>query len=436
RELAELRLVFSHFDYLGHHPDLRAFPTRRSSDLNFEYNVRHARRASDLQGPALPGSRPSDAHRRPRAPSRRRADGRRAAGATPDRAGESLPTPGRPAHPSDRHGTEGRQPGVLLPARPRAHRDPRPAETLLPHPASRDPLRAQRSGNCGRRTGVNFTALIGALQRVPREWRPKLLECLPGYNRQMFTADLLAGVTVGVVALPLAMAFAIASGVTPQAGIYTAIVGGFIVAALGGSRIQVSGPTGAFVVIVAGIIAQHGLSGLLMVPWMTGVILVLSAVPGRANAVRYIPRPVVIGFTNGIALLIASTQIRDFLGIRLAENPGEFFARMAALAAAVDTINPAAVAVAVISLALILLVPRKLPRVPGSIVALVAGAAAVALFDLPIETIGSRFGSIPASLPAFEVPEFRADLIVPLFPSALTVALLAAVESLLSAVVA
>ena len=283
---------------------------------------------------------------------------------------------------------------------------------------------------------MNFTALIGALQRVPREWRPKLLECLPGYNRQMFTADLLAGVTVGVVALPLAMAFAIASGVTPQAGIYTAIVGGFIVAALGGSRIQVSGPTGAFVVIVAGIIAQHGLSGLLMVTMMAGVILVLIAVTGLANAVRYIPRPVVIGFTNGIALLIASTQIRDFLGIRLAENPGEFFARMAALAAAVDTINPAAVAVAVISLALILLVPRKLPRVPGSIVALVAGAAAVALFDLPIETIGSRFGSIPASLPAFEVPEFRADLIVPLFPSALTVALLAAVESLLSAVVA
>ena len=284
---------------------------------------------------------------------------------------------------------------------------------------------------------MSVAALKKALQRVPwQEFTPKLIESLRGYNRQAFVSDLLAGLTVGVVALPLAMAFAIASGVTPQAGIYTAIVGGFIVAVLGGSRIQVSGPTGAFVVIVAGIIAQHGLSGLLMVTMMAGAILVFIAVTGLANAVRFIPRPVVIGFTNGIALLIASTQIRDFLGIRLEANPGEFFARMAALAEAAHTIDPAAVAVGVVSLALVLFVPRRLPRIPGSIVALVVGAGAVAIFGLPVETIGSRFGSIPASLPAFEVPEFRADLIVPLFPSALTVALLAAVESLLSAVVA
>ncbi|HEX7088121.1 MAG TPA: SulP family inorganic anion transporter [Vicinamibacterales bacterium] len=284
---------------------------------------------------------------------------------------------------------------------------------------------------------MNLATLKGALQRVPwQEFTPKLIESLRGYNRQTFVSDLLAGLTVGVVALPLAMAFAIASGVTPQAGIYTAIVGGFIVAVLGGSRIQVSGPTGAFVVIVAGIIARHGLSGLLMVTMMAGVILVLIAVTGLAHAVRFIPRPVVIGFTNGIALLIASTQIRDFLGIRLEENPGEFFARMAALAERANTIDPAAVAVGVVSLALVLFVPRKLPRIPGSIVALVVGAGAVAIFGLPVETIGSRFGSIPAALPAFEMPEFRADLIVPLFPSALTVALLAAVESLLSAVVA
>jgi SulP family sulfate permease len=276
-----------------------------------------------------------------------------------------------------------------------------------------------------------------ALAAIPwGNWAPKLVETLSGYSRRTFASDVVAGVTVGVVALPLAMAFAIASGVTPQAGIYTAIVGGFLVATLGGSRVQVSGPTGAFVVIVAGIIAQHGLSGLLMVTMMAGAILIFISVTGLAHAVRFIPRPVVIGFTNGIALLIASTQIRDFLGLRLAEVPSEFFSRMAALAEAAGTVDPLAVGLGLTSLALILLVPRRFPRVPGSIVALVVGAAAVGLFGLPVETIGSRFGTIPAGLPAFEVPEFRADLILPLLPSALTVALLAAVESLLSAVVA
>ncbi|MGE0813835.1 MAG: SulP family inorganic anion transporter [Vicinamibacterales bacterium] len=267
-------------------------------------------------------------------------------------------------------------------------------------------------------------------------WRPKLIQMLAGYDRTTLTADVIAGATVGVVALPLAMAFGIASGATPQAGIYTAIVGGFLVALLGGSSIQVSGPTGAFVVIVSGIIAAHGISGLLMVTMMAGVILVFLAVTGLGQAVKFIPRPVVIGFTNGIALLIATTQVKDFLGLAVPEPPSEFFARMAALAAGLPHWNPAAFALAAGSLAVVLLVPRVLTRVPGSIVALLLATTAVAVFGLPVETIGSRFGGIPSGLPTVAIPEFRADLLLPLLPSALTVALLAAVESLLSAVVA
>ena len=268
------------------------------------------------------------------------------------------------------------------------------------------------------------------------KWRPKLFEALSTYDRRTFAADLVAGLTVGVVALPLAMAFGIASGVTPQAGIYTAIVGGFLVALLGGSSVQVSGPTGAFVVIVAGIIAAHGLSGLLMVTMMAGAILVLLAITGLGQAVKFIPRPVVIGFTNGIALLIATTQIRDFLGLAIPDPPSEFFSRMGALAGGLPSWNPVAFALGAGSLALVLLVPRWLGRVPGSIVALVVATVAVALFGLPVETIGSRFGGIPGGLPDVALPPFRADLILPLLPAALTVAFLAAVESLLSAVVA
>ena len=273
--------------------------------------------------------------------------------------------------------------------------------------------------------------------RIPwATWRPKLLEMLPHYNRPTFTADVVAGLTVGVVALPLAMAFGIASGVTPQAGIYTAIIGGFAVSLLGGSSIQVSGPTGAFVVIVASIIAQHGLSGLLMVTMMAGVILVFLAATGLSQAVKFIPRPVVIGFTNGIALLIASTQLKEFLGLAIPEPPSEFFARMSALAVGLHLWSPAAFALAVVSSALVILVPRFVPRVPGSIVALALATVAVAAVGLPVATIGSRFGGIPSGLPRLAIPEFRADLILPLLPSAMTVALLAAIESLLSAVVA
>ena len=269
-----------------------------------------------------------------------------------------------------------------------------------------------------------------------RAWAPKLLTCLRRYDLHSFTSDLIAGLTVGLVALPLAMAFGIASGVTPQAGIYTAIVAGFLISALGGSRVQIGGPTGAFVVIVAGIIAKFGLSGLLMVTMMAGVILVVMGATGLGTAVKFIPRPVTIGFTNGIAVLIASTQIRDFLGLTVHTIPGDFVGRMQALAAHLKTTDLHTALIGAGSLAVILLWPRITARIPGSIVALVAGTAAVMLFHLPADTIGSKFGGIPTGLPSLHIPAFRADLIVPLLPSALTVALLAAVESLLSAVVA
>jgi SulP family sulfate permease len=277
----------------------------------------------------------------------------------------------------------------------------------------------------------------GLLRKV--DWggwqQPKLISCLKGYTRHDLITDAIAGVTVGLVALPLAMAFGIASGVTPQAGIYTAIIGGLLVSALGGSKIQIGGPTGAFVVIVSGIIAKHGLSGLLIVTMMAGMLLLLLGFTGLGSAVRFIPRPIIIGFTNGIALLIASTQIKDFLGLKMKENPSEFFARLGAIATHIGATDWIAFGLALGSLCIILFVPKWVPRLPGSIVALLVGTAAVAAFRLPVETIGTKFGGIPKGFPALAIPQFRPDLILPLLPSALTVAILAAIESLLSAVV-
>ena len=244
------------------------------------------------------------------------------------------------------------------------------------------------------------------------------------------------GVTVGLVALPLAMAFAIASGLTPQAGIYCAIVTGFLISALGGSRVQIGGPTGAFVVVVSGIVAQHGVAGLFMCTMMAGVMLVILGVTGTGTAVRFIPRPVVIGFTNGIAVLIASTQIRDFLGLRMAENPGEFLGRLAAIGHHLDTINPAAVGLAVMTLLLVLGTNRFVKGIPGTVVGLIAGTAVAWVAQLPVETVASRFGGIPAGLPEFHIPAFRPSLILALLSPALTVAMLGAIESLMSAVVA
>ena len=267
-------------------------------------------------------------------------------------------------------------------------------------------------------------------------WLPRSVQCLRGYTFGNFTQDLVAGLTVGLVALPLAMAFAIASGVTPQAGLYTAVVAGFLISALGGSRTQIGGPTGAFVVIVAGIVAKFGVAGLSLVAMMAGVMLLIMGLTGLGTAVKYTPRPVTIGFTNGIALLIASTQVKDFLGLRTPAVPSEFFPRMRVMLEFIETARWQTVAVAVTSLAIILLWPRLTRRIPGTIVALFVATLATAVFHLPIETIGSKFGGIPQGFPPFAPPHFQAAHILPLLPAAFTVALLAAVESLLSAVVA
>src|SRR5712672_1640350 len=266
-------------------------------------------------------------------------------------------------------------------------------------------------------------------------WLPKSVLCLRDYNRHKFLLDLIAGVTVGLVALPLAMAFAIASGLTPQAGIYCAIVTGFLISALGGSKTQIGGPTGAFVVVIAGIIAVHGVDGLFMCTVMAGVLLVIMGVTGLGTGVKFIPRPVVIGFTNGIAVLIASTQIKDFLGLRLDKVPGVFWLRMEALAGNFHTLSYQATALAVFTLLTLIICRGLSPRIPGPIVALLLSTCAVYFFRLPVETIGTRFGGIPSGMPHLQLPHFRGDLIHGLLGPAFTVAMLGAIESLMSAVV-
>lgn len=246
----------------------------------------------------------------------------------------------------------------------------------------------------------------------------------------------MAGVTVGLVALPLAMAFSIASGLPPQAGIYCAVVTGFIISLLGGSMTQIGGPTGAFVVVVAGIVANYGVSGLFMCTMMAGVFLVVMGLTGMGTAVKFIPRPIVIGFTNGIALLIASTQLNDFLGLGLEKPPGEFLARMEAVAGALPQMVWQEAALAAGSLGVILIFVRWFPKVPGTVVALVGGTVVAAGLGLDVQTIGTRFGGIPQGLPAVDLPEFKPSLILKLLSPALTVAMLGAIESLLSAVVA
>ena len=267
--------------------------------------------------------------------------------------------------------------------------------------------------------------------------RPKLVQSLKhGYSAGALVSDLAAGVTVGLVALPLAMAFAIASGLPPQNGIYCAIVAGFTISALGGSRVQIGGPTGAFVVVVSGIVAAHGLDGLLLCTLMAGVILVLLGITGLGTAVKFIPRPVVIGFTNGIGVLIASTQLRDLFGLHVSEIPAEFLARMRVFVAGAGTASLAPTLLGLATITVILGLRAVSRRIPGSILVLLVGSTIAFYAALPVDTIGSRFGEVPAGLPELRVPAFRPELILALLSPALTVAMLGAIESLLSAVVA
>lgn len=266
---------------------------------------------------------------------------------------------------------------------------------------------------------------------------PKSLVCLrEGYTRDGLLRDLLAGLVVGIVALPLALAFAIASGVPPERGLYTAIVAGFLISALGGSRVQIGGPTGAFVVIVYGIVAKYGYEGLVLCTMMAGVILIVMGLARMGALIKFIPYPVVTGFTSGIAVIIFSSQIKDLLGLRMGAVPPEFLDKWLAYSHAVATVDWTAVAVAAGTLAILLLWPRVSRLVPAPFVAMVAATVAVQLLDLPVETIGSRFGAVPSHLPTPHWPGMPSFDIRELVSPAITVALLAAIESLLSAVVA
>jgi len=268
-----------------------------------------------------------------------------------------------------------------------------------------------------------------------RNWAPKSFLVLRHYSWKQFAADLLAGITVGLVALPLAMAFAIASGVPPQLGLYCAVIAGFLISALGGSSTQIGGPTGAFVVVVFGIVTRYGLEGLYLCTLMAGVFLVVLGATGLGTAVKFIPRPVVVGFTNGIAVIIASTQIKDFFGLKIEHVPGEFWARLETLGKNFGTISYTETMLGIWALIVILFCVRRLPKVPGYIVALFAGTAVVWVFKLPVETIGSRFGGIPSGLPVLNIPAFHFSHLRPLIGPAITVAMLGAIESLMSAVV-
>ncbi|WP_332815892.1 SulP family inorganic anion transporter [Ramlibacter sp.] len=289
-------------------------------------------------------------------------------------------------------------------------------------------------------------------------FRPRIADALRGYDRDRAVRDLGAGATVGIVALPLAMAFAIASGLTPQAGLWTAIIAGLLISLLGGSHVQIGGPAGAFIVIVYGIVERYGVANLLIATAGAGVLLFAMGLLRLGRLVRYVPVSIVIGFTNGIALLIAASQIKDWLGLEIEKMPADFFAQLRTLGAHIDSFNPYAFGLGIACFAGLLLWPRlwsarspvqralDLPgldrasevgaRIPGPIVALVTLTALASLLQFPVETIGSRFGSIPRGVPPFALPEFSWETVKLLFSPMLTIAALGAIESLLCARVA
>jgi sulfate permease, SulP family len=265
---------------------------------------------------------------------------------------------------------------------------------------------------------------------------PKLVTTLRTYDRRQLTRDLTAGVIVGIVALPLAIAFAIASGVTPGRGLWTAIVAGFIISALGGSRVQIGGPTGAFVVIVYGIVQKFGIDGLTVATLMAGILLVIMGLAGLGTVIRFIPHPVITGFTSGIAVIIFSSQIKDLFGLRMGAVPAEFLPKWSAFLEHAASITPEAIAVSAGALAILLVWPRISQRIPGPFVALIATTVAVQFMHLPVETIGSRFGELNAAVPHPQLPHLSLTQVTALVGPAFTIAMLAAIESLLSAVVA
>lgn len=267
-------------------------------------------------------------------------------------------------------------------------------------------------------------------------FRPKLFDTLKDYSRQQFYKDLMAGLIVGIVALPLAIAFAIASGVSPEKGLITAIIAGFIISALGGSRVQIGGPTGAFIVIVFGIVQQFGINGLIISTFIAGVMLILMGLARLGTVIRYIPHPLIVGFTSGIALIIFSSQVKDFLGLKMGTVPSDFIEKWQTFGSHFQSINVYAALIAVATVFIAFLWPKVTHRVPGSLIAIVATTLVVELFRLPVETIGSRFGDIRSSIPTPAIPDISFKTIKALIAPAFTIALLGGIESLLSAVVA
>ena len=266
--------------------------------------------------------------------------------------------------------------------------------------------------------------------------KPKLLSTLPGYTARLFVGDAVAGVTVAMVAIPLSIAIAIASGATPAQGLITAIVAGFLISLLGGSRVQIGGPTGAFIVVVYSVIADHGYDGLVMATLMAGVILILAGLLRVGNLIAYVPEPVINGFTIGIGVIIASGQLKDFAGLDTVALPADFLPKMAVLWDARATFNVAALACGVVTLALLVALRRLVPRFPSPIFAIGLVSAMVMAFQLPVDTIFSRYGALPAGLPLPALPHASISRMVELLPSALVIAFLVAIESLLSAMVA
>ena len=266
--------------------------------------------------------------------------------------------------------------------------------------------------------------------------KPKILSTLPEYSFDLFRADALAGVTVAMVAIPLSLAIAIASGAEPAAGLVTAIVAGFLISALGGSRVQIGGPTGAFIVVVAGVVVAHGYDGLVLATLLAGIILLLAGLMKAGSLVRYVPEAVIHGFTIGIAIIIATSQLADLFGLAVAKTPPDFLEKVPALWAARASFNPSALVVGLVTMALITVLRRLAPQWPGLIVAVGATSAAAALLNLPVATIGSRFGALPDHLPLPALPALSWEKVHEVLPSAVVIAFLAGIESLLSAIVA
>ncbi len=267
-------------------------------------------------------------------------------------------------------------------------------------------------------------------------FRPKLFDTLKNYNRKQFANDVLAGLIVGIVALPLAIAFGIASGVTPEKGLITAVVAGFIISALGGSRVQIGGPTGAFIVIVYGIVQTYGIDGLIVATFMAGIMLIILGLARAGAVIKFIPHPLIIGFTSGIAIIIFSSQIKDFLGLKMGDVPADFIEKWRTYFVHIGSINFYALLIAISTIIIIVLWPKVTQKIPGSLIAILVTTLAVQLLKLPVETIGSRFGIISSSFPTPEIPHIDFATFKHLVAPAFTIALLCAIESLLSAVVA